>query len=110
MTFFVMGGGRGMLPMRPSFAWLVFAALTIAGLVELLRSHPILPPFVVGMSLLAIGVLAGLRWGADAATRLINDLTRTNAYLAEQNDELSELNYELLSRINENATEEAKQE
>jgi hypothetical protein len=96
--------------MRPNFVWLIFAALTIAALAELLRSNPTLPPFLVGAGLLVIGVLAGLRYGTDAATRLVADLTRTNSYLAEQNDQLSELNYELLSRLNENTPEKAKQE
>lgn len=99
-----------MLPVRPSYVWLVFAALTIAAIVELLRPNPALPPVVVGVALLVIGALAGLRYGADAATRLIADLSRTNSYLAEQNDELSELNYELLSRLSENEPEEVKQE
>ncbi len=96
--------------MRPSYVWLVFAILAVAGLAELLRADPLLPPFIVGVGLLLLGVLAGLRWGIDAATRLITDLSRTNCYLVEQNDELSELNYELLARLNESVSEEAPQD
>jgi hypothetical protein len=96
--------------MRPNSVWLVFAIFTIAGIVELLRSQPLLPPFLVGLALLFLGLLAGLRWGTDAAARLIADMARRNTYLTEQNDQLSELNYELLSRLNETTAEEVNQE
>jgi hypothetical protein len=105
-----MDGGRGVLSMRPSFVWLMFVTLAIAAFAELLSSDPHLPPYLVGATLLLIGILAGLRWGTDAATRLIADLSRTNSYLAEQNDELSELNYELLSRLNEADVQKVERE
>lgn len=94
--------------MRHGLTWLVFAALCIFAFAVLLSSEPFLPPYLAGAALLLIGVLAGLRWGTDAVTRLIADLSRTNSYLAEQNDELSELNFELLSRLTENVPEEAE--
>lgn len=87
--------------MRPYAIWLLFAALTIFACVELLRADPWLPPVCSGIGLLLIGILAGLRWGSDAAAQLISDLSRTNSYLAQQNDELSEVNYELLTRLND---------
>jgi MYXO-CTERM domain-containing protein len=96
--------------MRPNSVWLVFAALAVAGFAELLRDSPFLPPYIVGLGLLLLGVLAGLRRGADASSRLVRDLSRTNSCLAEQNDQLSDLNFELLSRMNETVGEEVHQE
>lgn len=96
--------------MRPYAIWLLFAALIILACVELLRADPLLPPVCSGIGLLLIGILAGLRWGSDAAARLISDLSRTNSYLAQQNDELSEVNYELLARLNDVAGEQVHQE
>lgn len=96
--------------MRPIMAWLVFATVIVFAFAELLSAAPFFSPFLAGAVLLVVGVLAGLRWATDAASRLISDLARKNAYLAEQNDQLSDLNYELLTHLNEAVEEQATHE
>jgi hypothetical protein len=85
--------------MRPYFTWLIFATSATYACWQLLSSDAHLPPILAGALLFFTGALAGLRWGADSAAQLIADLSRTNRYLAEQNDDLSELNETLLERI-----------
>ncbi len=47
----------------------------------------------MGVILLGFGLLAGLRLGSDSATTFVKDLLRLNKFMAEQNNQLTELNH-----------------
>jgi hypothetical protein len=73
--------------------WIFAGSLAAFGLWELGHSTPNLPPVAWGMILLGLGLLVGLRMGSDSATQFVRDLLRLNKYLANQNEELTELNH-----------------
>ncbi len=74
--------------------WTCTAVLVAGCFWELSRSEPTVPPAAMGALLLGLGLLVGLRLGSDSATIFVKDLLRLNKFLAEQNDQLTELNRE----------------
>jgi hypothetical protein len=64
-------------------------------------AEPILPRWLSALLLVAIGLMAGLRIGADSASLYIRDLQRHNRVLAAQNRELEEANSLLLNQVSE---------
>lgn len=79
-------------------SWLVFTAISATVIWQLIASEPFLPYWVSGLTLLAVGVIAGIRMGYFAATGYVKDLVRTNRFLGEQNQQLTEANLEMLKR------------
>ncbi len=47
----------------------------------------------MGAILLGLGLLIGLRLGSDSASAFVKDLLRLNKFMAEQNNDLTELNH-----------------
>ena len=60
---------------------------------DLARSDPAVPPYAMGTILLGLGLLIGLRLGSDSASAFVKDLLRLNKFMAEQNNDLTELNH-----------------
>ena len=73
--------------------WTCAAVVVVGGLWDLTRSDPAVPPFAMGAILLGLGLLVGLRLGSDSATAFVKDLLRLNKLMAEQNNQLTELNH-----------------
>jgi|GEM_PF-4363439 len=73
--------------------WIFVGSFAAYGLWELGSSTPNLSPIAWGLILLGLGLLAGLRLGSDSATQFVRDLLRLNKFLADQNEELTELNH-----------------
>ena len=73
--------------------WIFAGSLAAFGLWELGHSAPNLPPVAWGTILFGLGLLIGLRKGSDSATQFVRDLLRLNKFLANQNEELTELNH-----------------
>ncbi|MEO2047433.1 MAG: hypothetical protein ABGX16_12780 [Pirellulales bacterium] len=79
--------------MQKSIGWICVATLIAYGLWEMQQSSAHLPPSAWGMILLGLGLVCGLRIGSDSATTFVRDLLRLNKFLADQNEELTELNH-----------------
>jgi hypothetical protein len=79
--------------------WIVTIGLLAFLLWQLTIAQPLWPPAISGLLLVIVGVLAGLRMGADSATAYTNDVHRLNKVLAEQNSELQEANAILLKQV-----------
>jgi len=73
--------------------WIFAGSFAACGLWELGSSAPNLPPIAWGIIFLGLGLLSGLRLGSDSATQFVRDLLRLNKFLANQNEELTELNH-----------------
>ena len=76
-------------------------AILLIGLAfwQLSTDHPFAPPWLAATLLLLISGLTGVRVGTDHATRYVEDLERTNRYLADENDQLKELNLNYLKQL-----------
>ena len=83
--------------MRYLFFWMCFIAFPFFGTLDLYLTDSLLPHWLTGCLLFFVGVLAGIRIGNDSAVVYVGWLFRMNKFLAEQNRELSELNYEHLN-------------
>jgi hypothetical protein len=66
---------------------------------QLIAGDPWLPPIATGLVLLIFGLVAGIRVGYESARKFVEDATRTNKLLAEQNRDLVELNQRLLREM-----------
>jgi hypothetical protein len=73
--------------------WTCTAVFVASGLWDLGRSNPVVPPFAMGALLLGLGLLIGLRLGSDSTAAFVKDLLRLNKFMAEQNNQLTELNH-----------------
>ena len=73
-------------------AWIAGLVIVIVGLWELEQTESHLPRLVVGLLLVGIGGVAGLRIGNDSTNALVQDTIRLNKLVMEQNHELIELN------------------
>ena len=73
--------------------WTCPAVLVAGGLWDLGRSDPAVTPIAMGVLLLGFGLLMGLRLGSDSASAFVKDLLRLNKFMAEQNNQLTELNH-----------------
>ena len=65
---------------------------------------PIWPRPLSALLLLLLGVLAGIRIGADSAAAYIKDLQRTNKVVVDQNRELQQANAMLLKEVSSELT------
>jgi len=83
------------------FGWLATAVVLALLVWQTIAFEPQLPRIVSAVLLALIGVLAGLRIGADSSTAYIVDLQRTNRVLAQQQRDLEELNQMLLMQVGE---------
>jgi hypothetical protein len=73
--------------------WTSIAVLVAVGIGDLGRADSAVSPTAMGALLLGLGLLVGLRLGSDSASRFVKDLLRLNKFLADQNNQLSELNH-----------------
>ena len=73
--------------------WTCTTVFAVAGLWDLGRSDSTVPSIAMGVLLLGLGLLVGLRLGSDSASAFVKDLLRLNKFLAEQNSQLTELNH-----------------
>ena len=73
--------------------WITTALIVAGCLMDLSRSDPAVPPYTMGAILLGLGLLIGLRLGSDSASAFVKDLLRLNKFMAEQINQLSELNH-----------------
>jgi len=71
---------------------------------------PLWPTTLSALLLVAISGLAGLRIGAGGAAAYIKDVQRLNKVLAEQHQELEELNADLLKQVNAETEAPARSE
>jgi len=78
--------------------WTGIAVFAVGGLWDLSKSVPTISPAVTAVILLGLGLLVGIRVGSDSASAYVKDLLRLNKYLAEQNDQLAELNHSHIKR------------
>ena len=95
---------RKLRTMRSVWIWLIVAVPAAWAVWQLQLPAPLVPAPVLGFSLLTLGLLVGLRIGADGMRRFTKDVIRMNKCLAEQNDDLAELNLQLLVRFREDDT------
>ena len=79
--------------------WIATTGLVALLLWQTAAAEPLWPSAVSGLLLIVIGVLAGLRLGADSAASYMKDVQRLNKVLDEQNAELQESNAILLKQI-----------
>jgi hypothetical protein len=79
--------------------WIATTGMLAFLLWQLTVAAPLWPPALSGLLLIVIGVLAGLRIGADSAAAYMRDVQRLNKILAEQNRELQEANAILLKQL-----------
>jgi hypothetical protein len=93
--------------MRSVWVWLILAIPAAWAVWQLQVPEPVLAPGLLGLMLLTLGLLAGLRIANDGLHRFFTDLTRLNKYLADQNDDLAELNLHLLQELQKHTTDEA---
>lgn len=84
--------------MRPHLVWSVLLVPTTCAIWQTQAQEPFLSPLAIGILLLLVGIIAGLRLATDSATRFVRDLTVLNKYLAEQNRDLAEMNRLLLQK------------
>jgi hypothetical protein len=77
-------------------------ALTLSALLLWQSAVPdsLLPHVVNALLLLLIGVLAGLRIATDSSAAYIQDLQRLNKVMANQQRDLEEANWTLITRAN----------
>jgi hypothetical protein len=85
--------------MRSILAALLWLGLVAAGLALLVWPQLPVPPVVIGAGLLILGLMAGLRAGAEASRRLLQDVIHMNRLLSEQSRDLAELNQSYLKEI-----------
>jgi len=78
--------------------WAGITVLVASGLWDLSRTDPAVAPAVTAVILLVLGLLVGLRIGSDSSSAYAKDLLRVNKYLADQNDQLTELNHSHIKR------------
>jgi hypothetical protein len=83
--------------------WTTTSALVALLLWQVVATQPLIPPLVSALLLGIIGLLAGLRIGADSCLAYISDLQRNNKVLAEQQRELEDANAMLLKQISSEA-------
>ena len=79
--------------------WNATTGLVAFLLWQIASAEPLWTPAVSGLLLVVIGVLAGLRIGADSAAAYTKDVHRLNKLLADQNRELQDANAILLKQI-----------
>lgn len=85
--------------MRSVWVWLILAVPAAWAVWQLQVPHPIVAPALLGLLLLALGLLAGVRLGFNGLERYLQEVTRLNRHLADQNNELAERNLCLLKEI-----------
>jgi len=74
--------------------WTCTGVFITGGLWDLGRNDSAaVPPTVMGALLLGLGLLIGLRIGSESALTFVKDILRLNKFLAEQNNQLTELNH-----------------
>ena len=79
--------------------WIATTVLLAFLLWQVAANQPLWPPVVSALLLIVIGVLAGLRVGADSLAAYTNDVHRRNKLLADQNRELQDANATLLKQV-----------
>ena len=84
--------------------WVATTGLVAFLLWQIASAEPLWTPAVSGLLLVVIGVLAGLRIGADSAAAYTTDVHRLNKLLADQNRELQDANAILLKQVSSEAT------
>jgi hypothetical protein len=83
------------------FGWTATTAILALLIWQTAAADPFWPPAVSALLLVIIGVLAGLRLGADSAAAYTKDLQRLNKVLADQNRELEDANAMLLRQVSD---------
>jgi hypothetical protein len=83
--------------------WIATIGLVGFLLWQIAVAEPLWPAAISGLLLAVIGVLAGLRIGADSAAAYMADVHRLNKLLAEQNRELQDANAILLKQVSSEA-------
>ena len=78
------------------------STILVAGFLvwQLAVGDPIFPRILSAVLLVIISCLAGIRIGTVGAVSYITDVQRLNKILAEQHQELEELNATLLKQVN----------
>ena len=84
--------------MRAVLILITLLSVSACALWQLLVRDPVLFPAGLGLLLLIMGLIAGLSMATDSATRFIRDVSRLNRYLADQNNDLAEMNLTLLKK------------
>ncbi len=85
--------------MRSVWVWLVLAIPAGWAIWQLQLPDPVVSAPFLGLLLLILGLLAGLRLASDGLHRLLQDLIRVNRTLAEQYDEIAEKNRRLQAEL-----------
>jgi len=73
--------------------WTGIAVFVAAGIWDLGRADSAVSATAMGVLFLGLGLLVGLRLGSDSASAFVKDLLRLNKFLADQNNQLAELNH-----------------
>ena len=79
--------------------WIATAGLIAFLLWQTAAAVPLWSPAVSGLLLVVIGILVGLRIGADSLAAYNTDVHRLNKRLADQNRELQDANAILLKQV-----------
>lgn len=95
--------------MMKTAAWLTTLIVVAVLVWQAATAGAIVPRAVAAGLLLGVGILAGLRLGADSAAAYIRDLQRLNKLMADQQQELEQVNSLLLKQVNTEAPEPSKQ-
>lgn len=85
--------------MRPQIVWALMISAVAVLVWQLHTPEAVIGGVAAGLLLLLLGILAGLRIATDSLTNLMKDLVMLNKYLAEQNQDLSEMNQMLLKEV-----------
>ncbi len=79
--------------------WIATTGLVAFLLWQIAAVGPLWPPAISGLLLVLVGILAGLRIGADSAAAYTRDVHRLNKLLADQNRDLQDANAILLKQV-----------
>jgi hypothetical protein len=79
--------------------WTAIIAVVAMLVWQTASAEPVIPRPASGLLLVLIAGLAGIRIGSEGAAAYVKDLHRLNRVLAEQNEELQDLNATLLKQV-----------